>query len=72
METDGGGLAQEPQWEVMHKRKSPARAVLHLHLAGGMNWGALLVWCKLGCCVSSTSLASMSEQLSCPVECQSQ
>ena len=44
-----GGLAQEPQWEVMHKRKSPARAVLHLHLASGMNWGALLVWCKLEC-----------------------
>ena len=49
METDGGGLAQEPQWEVMHKRKSPARAVLRLHLASGMNWGALLVWCKLEC-----------------------
>ena len=49
METDGGGLAQGPQWEAVHRRKSPARAVLHLHLAGGMNWGALLVWCNLGC-----------------------
>ena len=49
MEADGGGLAQEPQWEVVHKLKSPARAVLRLHLASGMNWGVLLVWCKLSC-----------------------
>ena len=49
METDGGGLTQGPQWEVVHKLKSPASAVLHLHMASGMNWGVLLVWCNLGC-----------------------